>query len=320
MAISLSVITTVKNEEASIGPFLAALCRSSAEPADIIVVDSLSTDGTRRVVEDVLAGNARAQRIRFFSTACNRARGRNLGVAAATQDVVVAIDAGCIPDHGCLGAIHAHFMDHPETDVAAGSVRPGPETRFEELTGLLLPQGPSPSAVAKGKWLPTSRLIAFRKSAFSAVGGYPEHASHCGEDMRFARRLREARLRVAFVPAAVARWRPRSTWAGFFIQYFNYAFGDGADLNLTWKYGLKLGIYGSALVLLLAGFRGPALWLVLLVLVLTYAALAAMRGWLRRPGLDTVVFMPLVEIVNDVADLAGYLTGLTSRWLTGVRR
>jgi hypothetical protein len=125
--------------------------------------------------------------------------------------------------------------------------------------------------------------------------------------------LRAAGVRAEFIPDAVARWRPRPTWTGFFTQYYSYAFGDGADLQLSWKYAAKITVYGTGLALFVGGFYVWSLWLILAVLVLAYMLLAVGRFWAERPHATTALLMPFIEIYNDLADITGYVSGLGSR-------
>src|SRR5205085_4115204 len=75
-----------------------------------------------------------------------------------------------------------------------------------------------------------SRSVAFRKSAWAEVGGYPEWLDY-SEDLVFDMSLRDVGKRFAFAPEARAYFRPRSTLRAFFLQYYRYARGDGkADL------------------------------------------------------------------------------------------
>ncbi|MCA9957415.1 MAG: hypothetical protein KC443_00185, partial [Anaerolineales bacterium] len=71
-----------------------------------------------------------------------------------------------------------------------------------------------------------SRSVAFLKSAWEAVGGYPEWLDY-SEDLIFDLALREKYGAFPFADTAVAYFRPRGSLRSFFRQYYFYARGDG---------------------------------------------------------------------------------------------
>ena len=75
-------------------------------------------------------------------------------------------------------------------------------------------------------FLPSSRSIAFKKSAWKKVGGYPVHLD-TAEDLMFARALKKADTKFHMVKDAIVLWPQRSTWKSAFLQFFRYAQGDG---------------------------------------------------------------------------------------------
>src|SRR5262249_42544288 len=120
-------------------------------------------------------------------------------------------------------------------------------------------------------FLPSSRSVAFRKSAWEGVGGYPEWLDYC-EDLIFDLRLKvycarqpQPHSNFVFVPDAIANFRPRGSLGAFFRQYYQYARGDGkADLWLK-RHAIRYATYIIAIVILLAALRISPLFLLLYV-------------------------------------------------------
>ena len=88
-------------------------------------------------------------------------------------------------------------------DVVVGKIEPVGSTVLQRTIGRV--QTPARQA----KWnrpsiLPSSRSIAFSKSQWDAVGGYPEWLRH-GQDEAFSRALRSAGAVFRFVPGAPCR-------------------------------------------------------------------------------------------------------------------
>ena len=105
------------------------------------------------------------------------------------------------------------------------------------------------------------------------VGGYPEWLDYC-EDLIFDLRLREAELPIAFAPAAVAQFRPRSTLLAFWHQYFRYARGDGKAGLFARRHAIRYATYAALGPALLITRRYPLTWPLLIL---------AGFGYVRRP-------------------------------------
>ena len=126
---------------------------------------------------------------------------------------------------------------------------PDPQTPFEIAMGATVL--PTLAEVDPATFLPSSRSVAFTKTAWAAAGGYPEWLDYC-EDLIFDFRLREVAGPFGWAPDAVAHFRPRGSLAAFFKQYYRYARGDGkADL---WRkrHAIRYATYLVALPGLLA--------------------------------------------------------------------
>ena len=167
-------------------------------------------------------------------------------------------------------------------------------------------------------FLPSSRSIAIRKAAWERIGGYPEWLDYC-EDVVFDLALRDTHQRLAFVPDAIARFRPRTTLRAFWHQYFRYARGDGKAGLWPKRHAIRYLTYGGVLGLLLLGKRGAPAW----PLVLAGAAWYLRQPYTRlRPILPSfsttqrvTVFalVPLIRATGDVAKICGYPVGLVWR-------
>jgi len=206
----------------------------------------------------------------------------------------------------------ASSFQHPAS--VAGFFVPDPQTPFEIAMGATVL--PALEDVNPTTFLPSSRSVAFRKTAWAAAGGYPEWLDFC-EDLIFDFRLRDATGPFAWAPDAVAHFRPRGSLRAFFKQYYRYARGDGkADL---WRkrHAVRYVTYLIALpaLLVLSATVSPW-WLLGLaggVLVYCRAPFRRLRGHLPALSptdrLRAVALIPAIRVVGDVAKMLGYPAG-----------
>ncbi|MHB1083822.1 MAG: glycosyltransferase [Thiobacillus sp.] len=309
---AFSVVITVRNEAANIAAVLDGLLAQSHPPAEIIIVDGQSTDGTL----DILTRYEEQGQILLMSQPCNIAQGRNMGIARASQSHIAVTDAGCAIDPDWLKALGACFAANPSTDVVAGNYKFEIHTTFEEAV-VLATDHPDRETSEQAQYYPSSRSIAFRKSAWETVKGYPEWL-YAAEDTLFNIRLRELGFKFTFCPRAIVRWRPRSSAAAMMRQFFNYARGNGRVGIGTSGYLINLKKHGLGLFMLAMGSWH---WLFAVAGVGIFAfhirrylwpqaCIAAVRS--RDPSMRwrVVAIMEWVRIVG----MAGFLAGRYDRW------
>lgn len=311
MARKVSVIATVLNEEASLGALLESLLAQTRVPDEVVIVDGGSRDGTVNVARAFVARGAPVRVLEL--PGCNISQGRNAAIRAATGEVIASTDAGVRLSPEWLAELVAPFEGADPPDVVGGFFVSDPRSVFETAMGATVL--PALSDIDPERFLPSSRSVAFTVEAWRRAGGYPEWLDYC-EDLVFDFALRDAGCRFAFAPRAVAHFRPRSSFAAFFKQYYRYARGDGkADL---WRkrHAVRYLTYAVGPVALVMGFWYKLVWLPLGVAAGAYVygpyrRLAATLGTMTPvERLQAIALVPAIRLVGDVAKMLGYPVGV----------
>jgi glycosyltransferase involved in cell wall biosynthesis len=258
----LTVIATVRNEHDSITDFVESLLSQSLAPAEIIIVDGESTDGTREILQKY----ADTGQIRLISRDCNIAEGRNLGISAANNDYIAVTDAGCTVDPDWLACMARCFASEEQPDVVAGNFRFDTHSRFEEAV-VLATFSPDRDSKPRAKYYPSSRSVGFTRQAWEAAKGYPEWL-YAAEDTLFNIRLRQLGMTFVFCRDAIVRWRPRTSWRSLARQRFNFSRGNARVGIGTGGYRINLVYHGLFVLALLATLLWPhTVWFAGLVAV-----------------------------------------------------
>lgn len=310
----VTLVFTVLNEAASLPALLDSIAAQTRRPDEIVVCDGGSRDDTVALLRGERRFNLRV----IEAPGANISRGRNLAIAAASHEVIACTDAGVRLDPRWLERIVAPLAD-PRCHAAAGFFTPDPHTTFEVAMGATVL--PELRDIHPEKFLPSSRSVAFRKSAWQAAEGYPEWLDYC-EDVIFDLALRERCGAFAFAPEAVAYFRPRGSLGAFFKQYYRYARGDG-KANLFFKRHLMRYLtYLVALPALLAGLIWGAPMVKLLAALLLLAGVAAYtrtpyrrlrhlwHGLPWQERLKAIALVPVIRVVGDAAKMLGYPAGV----------
>jgi glycosyltransferase involved in cell wall biosynthesis len=318
----ISVIATVLNEGQSMHGLMQSLLAQTRPPDEVVIVDGGSRDETAQIVQSY------ADRLPLrllVEPGCNISRGRNVAIQAAQGDIIAATDAGVRLHPGWLQAITDPLLNDPTCTVACGFFQADPHTVFEAAMGATVL--PLAAEIDPDKFLPSSRSVAFRKSAWEAVGGYPEWLDF-SEDLVFDLRLKLTGARFVFVPQALVYFRPRGSLRAFYKQYYQYARGDGkADL---WRkrHAIRYATYllAAPLLALLSLGVHPAFGLLFVpgafyYLYTPYRRLPVILRLLphveRRDGLYAALLVPIIRVVGDLAKMIGYPAGV--RWRRRVR-
>ncbi len=320
---TISLICTVYNEGASVRKLLESVCAQSMLPDEFVIVDGGSEDDT------VLQIEAYADRLPLrvmVAAGANISRGRNLAIAAAQGDILALVDAGVRLEPSWLEDITRPLREDPNMYVVSGFFVADPETPFEVAMGATVL--PNVEEIDPTTFLPSSRSVALRKSAWKQVGGYPEWLDYC-EDLVFDLNLRSQYNTFGWAPSAVAHFRPRGSLTDFFKQYYRYSRGDGkADL---WRkrHAIRYATYlvGAPLLTILGNRVSWLFWLMGIVGFGVYCSAPYRRlvhawnrplsgGMLLKPieKLSTLVFVPTIRVIGDLAKMIGYPLGVWWRW------
>ena len=206
MRVRVSVVATVRNEARSIATLLDSLCRQTRAPDEVVIADGGSTDGTLTILRQY-EGRLPLRVLSLHDA--NISQGRNAAIAIATGEIIACTDAGVRLEPGWLAELVAPFeaeeaekaqlaqlrghLDVPEfpwtvapVQVVRGFFQADPHTVFEAALGATTL--PDLEDIDPAHFLPSSRSVAFRTSAWEAAGRYPEWLDYC-EDLVFDLRL-----------------------------------------------------------------------------------------------------------------------------------
>jgi len=314
----VSVVATVKNEQNSIEGLLTSLVGQSRRPDEIVIVDGGSTDSTLRLVRSFDFDDIPFKLL--IEPGSNISQGRNRAITAASHEIIAATDAGVVLSPTWLENLIRPFEGPggDGVDVVSGFFEPLVRTTFEKAMGAAVL--PSVEEIEPAKFLPSSRSVAFRKSAWRQTGGYPEWLDYC-EDLIFDLELRRNGCRFTFAPSAIVYFRPRSSLRAFFRQYFLYARGDGKADLWVWRHAIRYAAYSLAILALILGFGHKIFWLAIILGAAIYLYRPYRRLWPLLEGEDllgklkVIAWVPLIRLTGDMAKISGYPVGVLWRIL-----
>jgi glycosyltransferase involved in cell wall biosynthesis len=318
--VQASLIVTVRNEKENAEQWLDSLSQQTRTPDEVVVVDGGSTDGTLEILQD-FARRSAFKVVVLAEPGANIARGRNLAIAHARFSVLACTDFGCRLRNDWLEQVLAPFEDDADMQVVGGwyeSVehgRPRPRRRWPTLR-----------EVAPHEFIPSSRSFAFVKSAWEAVGGYPEWLTLTGEDTYFALELQKTCRTGAFVPDAVVEWEAPSPPASYWRKVYGWSIGDGESgvhARYYWRSGARVvsammvALFFALLVGVAGVLLGPRLKLFLAVSALVLGSVGVVMA--ARGKLHSLTDL-LWESGGEAARVLGFLQGARRRPVVQARR
>ncbi|MGH7559683.1 MAG: glycosyltransferase family 2 protein [Gemmatimonadales bacterium] len=319
----LSLILPCRNEALYIGPCLDTLLatRYPMEGLEILVVDGMSDDGTRELVSRYAA---RYGRIRLLDNPRRVAPSAlNIGIAAATGDVIARVDAHALYPPEYLPRL-VRALEETGADNVGGPVVTLPANSGAQAQAISLalshPLGVGNSWFRIGsrdaRWVETVPFGCWRRELFRRIGGFDEELVR-NQDDEFNYRTARAGGRILLLPEAVSYYFARDSLGQAARMMYQYGFykplvarkvGRVATLRQLAPPALVAGLIAGAA---LAPFWAPAAWLwagVILLYALLVIAGALSAGWSR--GSRVVAALLAAFPAMHFAYGWGYLRGL----------
>lgn len=303
---AVSVVIPVKNEAGSILQLLSSLEEQTLKPREVIIVDGGSRDGTVDVINSFI--ESRSNYKLLVAEGANRARSRNMGIAAVSSDLIACTDAGVVLDSRWLENLVKCFDAGGVGFVSGVYVGCGGSLLQRGIVAL---QYPKIDELRKEDFLPSSRSVAFRKGVWEAVGGYPEDLEKA-EDTLFNLRVKETGCKIGLARDAKVCWPPRDSFGKLFRQYSSYA---EWDVRAGLLFGLKVyrQLFFAYFIIALLVFLGLTIgyfWLVVLFfLVCAYLAASGVVVFVETRDLLSFLVGPAIKITIFLAETVGLLWG-----------
>lgn len=305
--IKTSLISTVFEEEEEIIRFLMSVASQSKKLDEVVIVDGGSKDDTyQRILE--FKNKYPKLNLKILKKKTNIAQGRNLAIKNALGDIILCSDVGCTLDKNWIKNILEPFKDK-KIDVVAGFYEPDTKNVFEK--SLSTYTCVMSDKVDEERFLPSSRSIAFKKSAWKEVGRYPEWLDTC-EDLYFARELKKNGFKFRFVKKAIVYWPQRKNLRQATMQFFDYAKGDGmahyVRRNTPFLFMRYLVGFGIFILWVLSGLA--FLFIIIFVLLIAYIAWAIIKNYKYVNNYMAIIYLPILQFAADFAVITGMLVGL----------
>jgi GT2 family glycosyltransferase len=319
----ITAIVPARNEESVIAACVEAL-ELQPEIAEILIGNDQSTDGTRDVVMQLAAGDARVRSLETGGPPAGWV-GKNNAVWLAAREakgewlLFTDADAQLLP--GAAAKALQIARDH---DAAMVSFSPEQVTR-EWYEKSLIPfvylrlarrfsfttvnDPSSPAAAANGQFL------MIRRDAYETIGGHASVASEVLEDVALAKRVKAAGYRIWFGSGkGVVRTRMYRSFDAMWEGWRKNLYPLMGGTSGLWR-ELLMAVPWIAAILLLLGVKFPFALLAGLGLLLarhaSYAGALASNGY---PAKFILYYMPGATLYACVlvASYLGHVKGQVS--------
>ncbi len=307
----ISLIITVLNEKDTLPEWFASIKKQTQQPDEIVLIDGGSSDGTWEQLQKYAS-----QSVVIKQSKGNISHGRNAAIRKAKGDVIVATDAGCVYADTWFEELVKPILSG-KADFATTGFGPWLNTSDTFVTHLIAAVTiPKKAEFSQKGWLASSRSVAFLRSVWDTVGGYPEWIPIC-EDVIFDLKIKSNGFREAYILEPLVSWRPRTNLSSFCKQLFRYTKSDGHGKLFFGRQLLRYVVYLGAIVLLMCG---TALCIVVLLAGICLYSYKFLSRWWSFTKSKTWTYrlvgslcIPFMLGLGDVAKMAGWPIGVFER-------
>ena len=279
----ISIIIPARNEEENIESLLQSIANQiyPKELFEVIVVDDNSTDSTASIAQQF--SFVKLVSLKEDSLNSYKKKAIEIGITAATGELVVTTDADCIVSPGWLSVIES-FYNQTRSVFIVAPVRltpsPSPDgegskllSAFQQLDFMVL-QGITGASVYKQVHsMCNGANLAYERKAFHTVDGFAgiDHIAS-GDDMLLMYKIHKSfpgRIQYLKSKDVIVSTQPVKTMKAFFNQRIRWASkADKYDDKRIFPVLLLVYLLNlSFLVLLVAGWWNVCYWWGFLILL-----------------------------------------------------
>ncbi len=227
--LSVSIILPIRNEAAYIkGCLKAIFAQDYSGELEILVVDGISTDKTREIIQEFISGYPQTN-IRLLDNPDQfMPPGFNRALRQARGDVIIMLGghAEIAPDYvrQCV-----NLLNETKASCVGGAM----ETIARDTVGKVIalamssPFGVGGVAFRTGQEMQrevdTAVFAAYRREVFEQIGGLDEELIR-NQDDEFNYRLRAYGGKILFSPKIRSRYYSRANLGSLWRQYYQYGF------------------------------------------------------------------------------------------------
>jgi len=322
-----SLVSTIYNEAKRLPQTIADLEAQTRQPNEIIITDAGSTDGTWEMLKQ-WQQNSKTTIILLQEARCNVARGRNLAIAAAQNEIIVSTDFGCRFHPQWIESITRPFEQDSKLEVCGGAfeVIEGDIQTLSAKSDYILQRGYP--VVMDEYFSVSSRSIAYKKNVWEEIGGYPEWLTLAADDTIFWKLVKKHGFKYQLIDQPLVYWGRHKTNKAFAKEAFRYGLGDGESRinyrnfwsNLI-ETGIRYAFFAGLLILVALVSLGLIHHLVLFSLIPLMVGLRsyknAYKSWqtVKSDKYNSKAFMnALWQLeLSRVQYLKGYIKGLRDK-------
>ncbi len=205
---------------------------------EVVFVDDGSKDNTQEIMREFPKVRNIMQKNRGLSVA------RNVGIAAATGEIVAFTDSDCMADRDWLYFLVHTLLSSDFAAVGGPNISP-PATDWVQATVGAAPGSPSHVLLTDtvAEHVPGCNM-AYHKWALEMIGGFDAEFRKAGDDVDVCWRIMQRGYQIGFSPAAVVWHYRRFEVKTYFSQQLGY--GE-AEAMLRYKHLQYFGPTGSAI-------------------------------------------------------------------------
>lgn len=272
---SVSVVVPMRNEEQFLKRTLEALDAQDFEGTwEVICVNDRSTDSTPVILEDFCASHPRFRILtlpaNLPSIASPKKRALESGFKIALYDVLLIMDADCIPPPGLVSSMANRFVGNVQ-------IVQGPKKNngtcslvhsIQQIETLGFTAMEAAGFTLGRPMVASAASLAYRKDLFFKVGGFGDliHLSSGDDDMLIHKMIQNEGVDFCYNldSKAIMETAPVDTWKALFFQRARWS-SNGTQyqnpfyvLLLALVYTFFIWLFFSPWLVLFAGF--PCSW------------------------------------------------------------